>query len=321
MIVTLVACGFIQSGVVAADEILEKTFEVSKGQLLELRSDLGSVSVETWDRDQVHIVIENRSKSIRSRSVEDILDKFDFDLEKNSRGVSVIVERKGSKWLGGWSSGINMHFEIKVPSEFNLDLKTAGGSIDVTDISGDVNLRTSGGSVRVGHVDGAVVAKSSGGGITLAGATHDVEISSSGGGISIGETKGKVNASTSGGGVSVDGASGDTHVSTSGGGITLKNIAGNINANTSGGPIRAEFVGDIDSDCVLRTSGGGITVSINPDVAFTIDASTSGGSVSTDFPVTVQGKLKSNVLQGEINGGGPLLVLKTSGGSIKINKR
>jgi hypothetical protein len=48
----------------------------------------------------------------------------------------------------------------------------------------------------------------------------------------------------------------------------------------------------------------------------------SGGHVANDFPVTVkaQGELKRSALQGKINGGGPLVWLRTSGGNIHIEK-
>jgi hypothetical protein len=50
-----------------------------------------------------------------------------------------------------------------------------------------------------------------------------------------------------------------------------------------------------------------------------VDASTSGGSVSSDFPVPSSGNRQS--LRAAINGGGPLLQLRTSGGGIHIQKR
>jgi hypothetical protein len=52
-----------------------------------------------------------------------------------------------------------------------------------------------------------------------------------------------------------------------------------------------------------------------------VDAKTSGGKVVTEFPVIVQGELKKSVLVGKINGGGPELLLRTSGGNIKLYKR
>jgi len=319
-VVVIVMLGMAGTDAYSNDVVIEKTFNVKKGQELMVRSDLGFVEVTTWGKDKVDVVIENRAKGLRKKDVDYILDKMEFRVEKTGSGVDVIAEYKGSKWMNNWSHGISLHFIIKVPKKFDLDVLTAGGGIKVADIDGKVHLKTSGGPIWMGYIDGEVFARSSGGGISLDGASANVDIETSGGGITIGETKGKVHAHTSGGGVTVDGASGNTEVSTSGGGITLKNIEGNIQAHTSGGGIHAEFVGDIDSDCELKTSGGGIKVLLKSDIAIDIDATTSGGSVHTDFPVNVQGKLKSNKLYGKINGGGPLLTLRTSGGNIYINE-
>jgi hypothetical protein len=38
------------------------------------------------------------------------------------------------------------------------------------------------------------------------------------------------------------------------------------------------------------------------------------------MPVTVQGSISKNRLRGKLNGGGPSVVLKTSGGSIEIRE-
>jgi len=52
-----------------------------------------------------------------------------------------------------------------------------------------------------------------------------------------------------------------------------------------------------------------------------VEAGTSGGRIHTDFPVTLKGKIDPRKLQATINGGGPLLYLHTSGGSIYLKKR
>ncbi len=49
-------------------------------------------------------------------------------------------------------------------------------------------------------------------------------------------------------------------------------------------------------------------------------ARTTNGSVRTDFPITVQGTLRKNRLDGEINGGGAALELRTTNGSIRIEE-
>jgi len=53
-----------------------------------------------------------------------------------------------------------------------------------------------------------------------------------------------------------------------------------------------------------------------PSVALDLYAKTSGGRVSSEFDVS--GSVKKTKIEGEINGGGPKLFLKTSGGSVRV---
>jgi len=55
-----------------------------------------------------------------------------------------------------------------------------------------------------------------------------------------------------------------------------------------------------------------------PDIAVDIKARTSGGSVKSEL--AVNGTSKRNRIEGKINGGGPKLDLKTSGGSVRIKE-
>ena len=73
-------------------------------------------------------------------------------------------------------------------------------------------------------------------------------------------------------------------------------------------------------DCSLTTSGGSITVHMKDDIGVDLNAKTSGGKVSSDLPVVIQGEISKHRIRGKINGGGPELYLKTSGGSIRIKR-
>lgn len=53
-------------------------------------------------------------------------------------------------------------------------------------------------------------------------------------------------------------------------------------------------------------------------IAVDLDARSSGGGVHSDVPITVQGAQDNDMLRGRINGGGPKLVLRSSGGGIRV---
>jgi DUF4097 and DUF4098 domain-containing protein YvlB len=93
-----------------------------------------------------------------------------------------------------------------------------------------------------------------------------------------------------------------------------------VKASTSGGPINAVLLSPVPGDVTLSTSGGGVTVKVAEQTAFNLDAETSGGGVSCDLPVTIQGKKENHRLKGAVNGGGPAVELRSSGGGIRIKK-
>jgi len=148
--------------------------------------------------------------------------------------------------------------------------------------------------------------------------TYNVDLDTSGGSIEIENLIGEVDAHTSGGSISLEDMQGDVDIKTSGGSLNLDNIIGEINAKTSGGSITLKLPKNPTQDSKVKTSGGSITAYLAKGVAVDLSAKTSGGRVSSEF--TVDGTIKKRSIVGTINGGGPKLVLKTSGGSVRVKE-
>ena len=72
---------------------------------------------------------------------------------------------------------------------------------------------------------------------------------------------------------------------------------------------------------VLETSGGGIEVEFHQEAGASLDAKTSGGRVEVEHGILVRGDLDPDHVVGDINGGGRALLLRTSGGDIRIRER
>ena len=113
---------------------------------------------------------------------------------------------------------------------------------------------------------------------------------------------------------------GDAILTTVNGGIEVTG-AGTARATTVNGSIKARM-GRADWTGTLRltTVNGGIRVALPAQAAFTLEASTVNGSVESDFPITVQGKMRPNSLRGTVGDGGRGLDLTTVNGSIEIVK-
>lgn len=305
----------------AQEERSEKFFTVKPNGWLDLRADFGAVQVRSTPSEEVRIEVTKWIEGRSRRSAKELFEDYEISYSQTARGVSVIAKMRGmSSWHRG-NDGLQVEFRISVPQRYNLDLNTAGGSVEVDDLIGEAHVKTSGGSLTLGRIEGPVEAKTSGGSIDLRQCKGDLLARTSGGGITVGAVDGKVDIETSGGSIEVEGASGDLRAHTSGGGITLNNLRGNVDASTSGGSIEAELLAPITAPCELSTSGGGISIYVTKDFKADIDARSSGGDVHCNLPVTTQGTSREGKLVGKINGGGPLLTLHTSGGGIELRQR
>lgn len=293
----------------AGAETVRESFTVGEGGTLIVDTDLGSVEVRTQGSDRVEVVV-----SITGSNVDD------FDVVTAQDGDDVRIrgeyERSGSLFGG---RNPRVHFEITVPERYNVDLGTAGGSITVDDLGGQARAKTSGGSLTFGAIRGPVWGRTSGGSITLASSSGEADVRTSGGSIRIGEVEGETVAHTSGGSIEIDRARGRVDAETSGGSIRVHEVLGPIRASTSGGGVTAYISEQPRADCRLTTSGGGITVYLADDVAVDLDASGSQ-KPRCDFELDDAVKTRTS-LKGKINGGGPELFLRTSGGGVRVARR
>jgi hypothetical protein len=99
----------------------------------------------------------------------------------------------------------------------------------------------------------------------------------------------------------------------------MDDVAGTIRGSTSGGSVSASLPSVSDS-VTLTTSGGDVTLRVPADAAFDLDAATSGGSAGCELPVTITGKKSGSRLKGQVNGGGRPVVLRSSGGDVRVKK-
>jgi len=276
-----------------ADFRLERELAMAPGGTFTLDSDSGSIEIRGVDRSGARIVV--------TAARDDVEERFTFSFEERGDGATVRVEKRGS-WTRRLFSGDDdrLHFAVEVPQRADLDLHSSGGSIAIAAVEGTVDAHTSGGSMNASDVRG------------------DVRLDTSGGSIRAEAIDGDLVAKSSGGAIHATGIGGDASIKTSGGSVEVFDVAGVIEAHTSGGPVRASFIAGNGSGGSLSSSGGGITATIDPAVALDVDAHTSGGKVTSDLPITVHGSTSRNTLRGELNGGGPTLKLRSSGGSIRL---
>lgn len=226
-----------------------------------------------------------------------------------------------------------------------LSAETGGGAIDVGTIGGDVALQTGGGNIRIANAKGKINAESGGGTVTVQSGGQGAVIETGGGPIRVEKCSGTVRVSTGGGGIDLGDIDGPVEIETGGGSIRLVSAKGPVRAETGAGSIdlngvtsaRAEtgaggivakFLSSTSqrADSSLESGTGDITVYLTGDLSISIRAAievANGHTIqASDFPdihVNVEGGQwgpKTVTAEGSLNGGGPVLKVRTSTGNI-----
>jgi len=276
-----------------ADTRIEKNLKLDSGGTLVIVADAGSLTITGSTSPGAHVVLTSDKDDFESR--------FDLKFEELPGEVRITMKKKDSltSWTN-WFNNAKIRFEVQVPTKTKTDLQTGGGHVAVRALEGDVKAETSGGHIEVADLLGNVNAETSGGHITLK------------------KISGNARVETSGGHIEADAVDGNLVAETSGGHIEIRGAKGRVDADTSGGHVEVGFAKGNAHGGKIESSGGGITVSVDPNVDLAIDASTSGGSVSTDIPVKIVGRVDRSSIRGTIGKGGETLYVHTSGGSVSI---
>jgi hypothetical protein len=211
-----------------------------------------------------------------------------------------------------------------------LAVSTGGGNIHVGSAGGTLSISTGGGAVVVDAGNSAVQVETGGGGIHVGRAVGALTVNTGGGNIDIGGAGGAVIAETGGGGIHLGWAKGQVRAETGGGTLELWGLSGGVRTETGSGNITVEVVsGGSFSDSSVETGSGDIVVYLSPGLHANVRATSefcSGPGITSDFAElkvhTEGGEYGPHEVyaEGSLNGGGPLLKIRTSNGRIEIRR-
>lgn len=247
---------------------LSGTVATHDGQRLHMIIDLGNVVIKTQNSGKIDYKVHLEADSSQ-KDAKQLLHNFTVSAHTTSEGVSFRGQSSGRPASGRlWVT-----VELNVPKNYNLDVLTGGGNIEIEDISGFAALGTAGGNIVAGNVVGPAHFTTGGGHITVKNVAGEFTATTGGGHITTGSISGTATLHTSGGHIRVAAVGGAAHLSTGGGNITVEHSGSELVAETVGGQIE---VGDTAGIVQAKTGGGGIRV---VRVSGPTDLQTSDGSI------------------------------------------
>ncbi len=105
-----------------AQQKVSRSFPAGKNVRLELKNLFGTITVETWQKDEIRITATMESPAAH------------FNPRQTEAGlvVDIVGDNRGRGDVG------DMNFKIQVPTRTSVDLETRRGQINVSNIQGDL---------------------------------------------------------------------------------------------------------------------------------------------------------------------------------------
>lgn len=211
-------------------------------------------------------------------------NKPTVDLHQAGNTITVTAKEPSVFMVVGGVS-IQLDIDVTVPADCDLEIQSGDGSVKIEQpVTGRLAVHTGDGAIRV------------------RGASGDVRLST---------TDGRVIADSLDGSVAV--RTGDGHVDLEGRFDRLAVQTGDGHAN-----IDAVRGSQLLDGWNLETRDGPLTLRIPKNLKAELDAHTGDGRLHFDLPVSIGGRLDSHEMRGLINGGGPVLRLRTGDGSLTL---
>ncbi len=109
------------SSFAVAQQKVSRRFPAGKNVRFELKNVTGTITVETWQRDEIMVtaLMDNRKATFNPRQTDTGLV------------IDIVGDNRGRGDIG------DMNFKIQLPVRSSVDLETRSGQINVSNIQGD----------------------------------------------------------------------------------------------------------------------------------------------------------------------------------------
>lgn len=281
----------------ASKVMIDERFDVENGETLVVDVSHADLEIETGNVSEAHVRVTLDSNDMDAATER--FDEMNFRVEKSGSEVSVLADSPRGNWNFRGKFDLNVY--VTIPEQFNAELVTSHGDVELGDLSGFVNLQTSHGDVSAGTIEGSEIAlKSTHGDIEAERLiSSDIAVNTSHADIEIEEVLSERFAAK-----------------TSHSDVTIERLSGASDITTSHGDIEIALADDFGAE--LKTTHGDVLVYAPADMKADLDLEGAQVRVSSGFDVS--GSVKKDRVKGSVNAGGSRIHARTTHGSIELKK-
>ena len=140
------------------------------------------------------------------------------------------------------------------------------------------------------------------------------------GSIKLRELAGSIRADTGDGSIEASHLDGNLDAHTGDGSVHVSGRFDNLRLHTQDGSVELNVMqgSKVSADWRVQTGDGSVQLRLPKDLSANLELHTGDGRIQMDLPLTVTGMQSEHGVQGKLNGGGPVVLVRTGDGSITV---
>lgn len=297
--------------------------EITRGgaDAAQLRIEKGPMSM--WDHDWQTLRVVYPTDDVVYRELNGdsqtsvrVDDDGTFYSHRGKRGDKVTIKGSGS--------GMEAHADMRitVPRGKRVRVALAAGSVDISNVDGDLNIdvgsatiasRDTKGELSLDTGSGRITARTHEGDVSLDTGSGEVEVTGvDGSELSVDTGSGSV----TGGDISVQ----ELSVDTGSGKVALTQVrALEVSVDTGSGSVTLQLLSDVRK-MSIDTGSGGVTVTVPSDFGAELEIETGSGGVDVDLGQISGVKTERGYFRGIVGNGNGEVSIETGSGGVKISR-
>jgi len=145
---------------VRKQRLINKHFDITADDKLEIENQFGNVVVSTWDKNEITVDIEISARASSEERAQDIMDKIDVKDGKDGHSIwfrtKVGEIHNNNNNHGGRNEnerGFYIDYIVHMPASNRLDIANSFGKTEIPSFKGLVTLTSKFGSLNTGKLD------------------------------------------------------------------------------------------------------------------------------------------------------------------------
>ncbi|MEP7027050.1 MAG: DUF4097 family beta strand repeat-containing protein [Candidatus Eisenbacteria bacterium] len=287
--------------------------------------DAAQLGTRTWSDQGTFFVVTYPSDHLSSRGLG--WGAGSSSSFKIARDGTFGDHPKRGGWLGrqvrvdGKGGGLEAWCDLKiaVPRGQRVSIHLGVGTMNATNVDGDIVLDASSANVSANRSSGRLLVDTGSGNIAVADSRGEITLDSGSGLIrASGLNAGTLVLDTGSGSVTVDAASAARITADTGSGrIALSGIScPNLHIDTGSGGVHVGLIADVD-ELYVDTGSGSVTIQAPPTLGAALHFETGSGGIDCDFPLRIVDR-NEDTLNATLGDGRGRIVIDTGSGDLRL---